>query len=81
MNNVEEILKSLVEHKLTLIQAEEKIRVILNNYRNRNFIEARVEEVASSMNDDGLIKLKIPYGYSKIAGIHQGDKVDLIKVY
>jgi len=76
---IETIITDLLSHDINKSEAINKLKEITNGLRNKNSIEMEVESIAFSVeNNHGFIKLKKPYGYSKIEGlINKGDKVDI----
>ena len=77
---IKEIIEKLCNHEISKNDAIEQLAIISDGLRKKNALEFTVDEVAFTIeNNHGLLKLKLPYQYSKIEGrIKQGDKVDVV---
>lgn len=82
MNKIEDIINDLCFHKISKTEAVKLLKEINDGFRNKVSFEFQVEEIAfTSVDDHGLLKLKAPYGYSKIKDkFKKGDKVDLLLI-
>jgi len=77
---IKQIIEKLCNHEISKKDAIEQLLIITDGFRKNNALEFTVEEIAYSIvNNDAILKLKLPYRYSEIEGrIRKGDKVDVI---
>jgi len=80
--DIKEILRKLINHEISVIEAEKIIKDIINGFRNRSAVELTVESVSfGAESNTGYLKLKIPYQYEKIKHLNLNDKVDVMKIF
>lgn len=74
------IIDKLLSHEISKRQALELIERNNDSLRSQGALRFQVEEVAfRTKTNDGILKLRLPYQYSKIENkIDKGDFVDVI---
>jgi len=79
---IKEILEKLINHEISIGEAEINLKDKINDFRRKGAVELKVESVSfGAETNTGHLHLLIPYEYRKIAYLKKGDKVDISKVY
>lgn len=79
---IKEIVEKLCNHEISKEEAIKQISIITDGLRMNDALEFIVEHTGfTSENNHGILKLKLPYEYSKMEGkVKEGDKVDVLIV-
>jgi hypothetical protein len=76
---VSKIIDDLCSHEISKSEAIDMLTDIINGFRQNKSLEFVVEEIGFNINNDGILKIKIPYKYDEIKNrINQGDKIDVM---